>query len=109
MAKKCDRCSGSLKWFLDHEKSTLENLVYKDMQSDISRMSWFNEDMVCMPCAHIETKHPMYAEAREEERKSWSIDRNFNFAGIGAPSDLVADSIAAKEKREPKEAVSENN
>lgn len=50
-------------------------------------MSMFNRDTICMPCKRRETEHPKYAEARNAEAEA--VRRgDYNFPGIGKPSDL---------------------
>ena len=71
-----------------------------------TRMSWFNLETICMDCARIEIKHPKYEEARIEERKSWEERGEFNFSGIGAPPDLIKQSIEERAQRE-KEGINE--
>jgi hypothetical protein len=44
-------------------------------------------DMICFDCSNLERAHPKYLEAREAELKA--IQRgDYNFPGIGKPSDL---------------------
>lgn len=66
----------------------------------VTRMSWFSLETICMDCARIEIKHPKYEEARIEERKSWEERGEFNFPGIGAPPDLIKQSMEARKQRE---------
>lgn len=50
-------------------------------------MSRFNTDVICMECHRREQAHPMYKEAVEAELNE--VKRgNYNYAGIGKPSDL---------------------
>lgn len=50
-------------------------------------MSIFNTDTLCMPCKDKERNHPKYEEAREADNNA--VKRgDYNFPGIGLPSDL---------------------
>lgn len=63
---KCDRCG---------------------TDTGMSIMSYFNEDNICMECEEKERKHPKFKEALEADQEA--IRRgDFNFPGIGKPSDL---------------------
>lgn len=66
MNGKCDRCK-------------------KD--SNVTTGSYFNEEMICPDCRDKESKHPLYAKAKEEELKEVQKG-NYNFKGIGLPDDL---------------------
>jgi len=48
-------------------------------------MSFFNTQMCCMKCIEEERKHPKYAEAKAAEEAALKAG-NFNFQGIGYPS-----------------------
>lgn len=50
-------------------------------------MSQFNEEIICMECCKKERKHPDYRKALEAEHEEMKKG-NFNFEGIGKPSDL---------------------
>jgi len=50
-------------------------------------MSRFNEDIICMACEAKEKAHPKYWEAVKEELEACNRG-NYNFPGIGKPSDL---------------------
>ena len=50
-------------------------------------MSFFNTDMLCMPCVKKEESHYLYNKAREEEFRQVKKG-NLNFKGIGLPPDL---------------------
>lgn len=63
---KCDRCK-------------------KEMNSFI--MSMFNEELICLDCKEKEKNHPCYQTACEAERKE-ILNGNYNYKGIGKPSDL---------------------
>lgn len=52
-----------------------------------SIMSIFNTDVLCMPCKRKEEAHPQYKRAREAELRAVQAG-NYNFVGIGKPSDL---------------------
>lgn len=51
------------------------------------RMSMFCTEMCCQACLTKEKKHPKYKEAVEADRAACK-EGNFNFPGIGRPSDL---------------------
>lgn len=51
------------------------------------KMSYFNTDMLCPSCISKEEKHPDYEKAREIERQH-VLNGDYNFPGIGKPSDL---------------------
>lgn len=50
-------------------------------------MSRFNTDTICTPCETKERDHPQYAEAARVELEHVK-NGNYNFPGIGKPSDL---------------------
>ena len=50
-------------------------------------MSRFNTDIICSPCEDLERAHPMYAEAARVELEAVK-GGNYNYPGIGKPSDL---------------------
>ena len=64
---KCDRCGESEVGYLTG--------------------SVFNTEMICMACEDKERDHPKYNLARETERMEVRMG-NYNFKGIGKPSDL---------------------
>jgi hypothetical protein len=49
--------------------------------------SYFNAEMICMPCKEKEEKHELYQLAVQEENKQVRMG-NYNFEGIGLPNDL---------------------
>jgi hypothetical protein len=50
-------------------------------------MSYFNRDVICMPCRDKERRHRDYTKA--VERESEAVARgDYNFPGIGKPADL---------------------
>lgn len=63
---KCDRC---------------------DIEISAHVMSFFNTDILCIPCSIVEQAHPEYQKAKADEL-SQVQKGNFNYAGIGKPSDL---------------------
>ena len=63
---RCDRCG----------KDTLS-----------STCSTFNTEQICMACEKLETQHPDYERARAAEADAVRSG-NYNFPGIGKPSDL---------------------
>lgn len=65
-AQTCDRCHGPL----------------------LARtMSRFNTDTICLPCQTKEKAHPDYPKAAAAELEAVK-QGNYNFGGIGKPSDL---------------------
>jgi hypothetical protein len=50
-------------------------------------MSRFNTETICTDCETKEKAHPKYAEARRIEHEH-VVRGNYNFPGIGKPSDL---------------------
>lgn len=67
--------------------SPVERCARCGSEINVSIVSRFNGDVICMTCSEKERAHPRYTEAvaREEEE----IRRgNLNFPGIGKPSDL---------------------
>jgi hypothetical protein len=66
MKTKCDRCGAS---------------------AQVTIMSKFNTDILCMSCKQREREHPRYEEADAAEVAA--VRRgDYNFPGIGKPSDL---------------------
>ena len=63
---RCDRCSTDV---------------------DVTTMSYFNEEIICMDCDEKERKHPKFKEALEADQEAVRKG-DFNFPGIGKPSDL---------------------
>lgn len=53
--------------------------------ANITTMSWFNTDILCIDCAEEETHHPRYREAVDAERQA-VLQGNYNFEGIGYTS-----------------------
>lgn len=58
-----------------------------DAELDVSTMSMFNTEVICMACQEREHRHPLYAQARDVERAACSRG-DYNFPGIGCPPDL---------------------
>ena len=59
--------------------------------SNLTKMSWFNLDILCIKCSEKEEKHPKYEEARKAEIKECKKG-NFNFEGIGYTEPEVKDA-----------------
>jgi len=55
--------------------------------TQVISMSIFNIEMICSDCQNKEKKHEKYEEARYAEREAIKSG-NYNFPGIGKPSDL---------------------
>lgn len=51
-------------------------------QTNITIMSMFNTDIICMDCKEKETKRPDYKLAREKELEEVRKG-NYNYCGIG--------------------------
>ena len=51
-------------------------------KSNVTTMSWFNTDLLCMDCADKETKHPKFQEAKDRENEEVRKG-NLNYEGIG--------------------------
>lgn len=49
--------------------------------------SFFNTDMICLPCEKREKAHHAYSKAKEIEFQE-VLKGNMNFKGIGKPKDL---------------------
>lgn len=60
---KCDRC----------KKPT-----------NITTMSYFNTQMICIDCAEKERQHPDYQKAKDAEHAA-VLRGDYNFKGIGYP------------------------
>ena len=54
-------------------------------ETNITIMSRFNTQEICMPCEDVETKHPDYDKARQAELDQVRMG-NYNYDGIGLPS-----------------------
>jgi len=55
--------------------------------AQVSTMSRFNTDTICVPCEDKERAHPRYQEAADAEFAACKRG-NFNHPGIGKPGDL---------------------
>jgi hypothetical protein len=56
-------------------------------EATVTTMSYFNTDTICMDCRDREKAHPNYEQAREADNAACR-QGNYNFSGIGRPSDL---------------------
>lgn len=56
-------------------------------ETNVTIMSMFNKDIICMTCKDKERKHPDYNKAVEADNAEVRKGVR-NFAGIGKPSDL---------------------
>lgn len=65
--RQCDRCGQS---------------------TNITIMSMFNTETICIACKDRERAHPRYAEARDRDHDA-VVAGIRNFPGIGLPADLV--------------------
>jgi len=55
--------------------------------TNITIMSKFNKDIICMPCKEEEKMHPEYKKASDAELDA--VKRgDYNFDGIGLPDDI---------------------
>ena len=66
----CDRCGNS--------------------SHNVTTMSMFNKDIICMVCKNTEKNHPKYSLAAIAEGEAVRSG-NRNFEGIGLPDDLKVD------------------
>jgi hypothetical protein len=57
-------------------------------QSSGSTGSYFNTEQICFACSKIEREHPAFEEARRAENEAVR-NGNYNFGGVGLPSDLI--------------------
>jgi len=51
-------------------------------ETNITTMSWFNTQTICMDCANAEKANPRYKEAKAAEHAE-VLKGNRNFKGIG--------------------------
>ena len=65
-------------------------------ETNVSIMSKFNTETICLDCKIREERHPDYARADRAETAAVRSG-NYNFAGIGAPADLYL-NLAVVEK-----------
>jgi hypothetical protein len=63
-------------------------------ESNGSTGSYFDTAQICFRCDQVERSHPAFEEARRVESEAVSRG-NYNFRGVGAPSDLRALCITA--------------
>ena len=56
-------------------------------RTNITTMSWFNTDVICLECSEAEKAHPDYDKARDAEEAAVRSG-NLNFAGVGLPEEL---------------------
>lgn len=56
-------------------------------ETNVSIMSKFNTEEICIACKDREQKHPAYAEADRAETEAVRSG-NRNFPGVGCPPDL---------------------
>jgi hypothetical protein len=56
-------------------------------QTNGSTGSYFNTQQICFACSDLERKHPAFEEARRVENEAVARG-NFNYPGIGLPTDL---------------------
>lgn len=47
-------------------------------ETRVTKMSWLNQQTICMECAEAEKEHPRYQEARKAEREAM-LAGNLNF------------------------------
>lgn len=57
------------------------------VETSVTIMSMFNEQIICMDCKDKEVEHPLYKGAREAEVEQVR-QGNYNFKGVGKPSNL---------------------
>lgn len=56
-------------------------------QTNVTTMSYFNTDIICMECDEKERKHSEFKAAQAREEREVKAG-NYNFGGVGKPSDL---------------------
>ena len=56
-------------------------------ETTTTTMSWFNTQMICKPCDEKELSHKDIEKAKAKELEQVK-QRNYNYEGIGLPSDL---------------------
>ena len=59
-----------------------------NIQTNVTKMSKFNEDMCCPVCIETEKGHSDYGRAVRVENLAVR-NGNYNFEGVGLPIDLV--------------------
>jgi hypothetical protein len=57
------------------------------VETNITTMSYFNTQMICMKCDEKERDHPDFKAAQDAEMAQVR-QGNMNFKGVGKPSDL---------------------
>jgi len=55
--------------------------------TDVTLMSTFNTDLLCLDCKDREERHPDYEAARKAEAEA-ARRGVFDFPGVGKPADL---------------------
>ena len=63
-------------------------------KSNVTTMSWFNTDLLCMDCADKETKHPKFQEAKDRENEEVRKG-NLNYEGIGFDAESFSADLAS--------------
>ena len=58
-----------------------------EKETNITTMSWFNTDMICIECTDREKQHPDYEKAKQANYDA-EKGGNMNFEGIGCPKTL---------------------
>ncbi|MBD5585623.1 MAG: gamma-glutamylcyclotransferase [Clostridia bacterium] len=56
-------------------------------ETNVTAMSMFNTETLCMDCLEKERRHPDYKKARDAEHAA-IYSGDYNFPGIGKPEDL---------------------
>lgn len=56
-------------------------------ETNVTIMSMFNTQVICMDCKDKETNHPDYKKAQDADVAQIKSG-NYNFAGVGKPSTL---------------------
>ena len=68
-------------------------------ESQVTTMSYFSEETICMDCDQLERSHPLFDRAMDTEITQVRCG-NYNYNGIGTPSDLLEASIDARMQRD---------
>ena len=65
----------------------MSNCERCDSETNKTTMSWFNTQMICEPCDEKELSHKDIEKAKAKELEQVK-QGNYNYEGIGLPSDL---------------------
>ena len=54
------------------------------VDTNVTTMSYFNEDILCVECSELERRHPDFARAQAIEERHVR-DQDLNYKGVGLP------------------------